>query len=463
MNNNLLQPKQQVLSTLEGDGSRRWLYPRLFQGKYWNLRKIFAYFLTILFVALPHITINNKPAMLLDIKARQFTFFGFTFLPTDTVLLAFFMLSLFLTIFLLTAIFGRIWCGWACPQTVYLEFVYRPIERLFCGTTGKGGKPKQKVSGPRIVGMYACYLVISVILAHSFLAYFVGVEQLSQWVRQSPFSHPVSFLVMFGTTFLMMFNFSFFREQLCVLACPYGRFQSVLLDRQSLIVSYDQKRGEPRGKKKKQQNADLPILGDCIDCGLCVHACPTGIDIRNGLQMECLHCTQCMDACDSVMEKINRPLGLIRYSCQDAIEGLPFKMLRPRVIIYPMLLAIAFGAFTWTLINSKSFDAIIFRNLGSPYTVQTIDEVKVIQNNMELKLVNRLDIADTLKVTVKSPSEVTIDLKAAISLEPNETKSVPILISAPADLFVTGSLALELQVDSEQGDTRVMTCNLVGP
>lgn len=221
MSDPLLTPDEHVLSTLESDGSRRWLFPRLSAGYFWKVRRIVGYALIALFVALPHLRINGKPSILLDITQREFTILGYTFLPTDTLLLALLMLSIFLTIFLLTAMFGRVWCGWACPQTVYLEFVYRPIERFFMGTSGRGGVPSKKLPSYRKVAMYIVYLLLSMALAHTFLAYFVGVERLSQWVRQSPFEHPAPFFVMALTTGLMMFDFVFFREQLCLIACPY--------------------------------------------------------------------------------------------------------------------------------------------------------------------------------------------------------------------------------------------------
>jgi len=389
----LLTPEEHVLSTLESDGSRRWLFPRLSKGGYWKARRIVGFLLIAVFVLIPHLRINGKPSILLDITAREFTILGYTFLPTDTLLLALLMISIFLTIFLLTALLGRVWCGWACPQTVYLEFVYRPIERFFLGTTGRGGPASHNVPAYRRVAMYAVYLLLSMGLAHTFLAYFVGVERLSQWVRQSPFEHPGPFIVMALTTGLMMFDFAFFREQLCLIACPYGRFQSVLLDRNSLIVAYDPVRGEPRGKLSHK----LPIVqdekGDCIDCGLCVRTCPTGIDIRDGLQMECIHCTQCIDACDEIMTKIDKPTGLIRYSSQDAIDGGKQKFLRPRVIIYPALLAIVVTALLASFAAKKTFDVTLIRGNGIPFSINAEGEI---ENALQLKLVNRLESPDTL-------------------------------------------------------------------
>ncbi len=295
----LIKPPGRVLSTLEEDGSRRWLRPRLAKGRFWSARRIVAYLLIAIFTLVPYLHINGKPVLLLNLVHRQFVIFGKTFLPTDTVFLALFMLGVFILIFAFTAIFGRVWCGWACPQTVYIEFLIRPIERLFTGRMGVGGKPVKRVAGWRRGAMYLTFVVICFFLANTFLAYFVPPKVLDQWVRSSPLDHPAGFMIVVAVTGLMLFDFCFFREQTCLIACPYGRFQSVLMDRQSLIIGYDLKRGEPRGKKKRVASYALPVAteetagqttGDCIDCRLCVAVCPTGIDIRDGLQFECVAC-----------------------------------------------------------------------------------------------------------------------------------------------------------------------------
>ena len=461
-NSSILQPEEHVLSTLEADGSRRWLKPKLSKGSLLTARRIMAYVLIAIFTLLPFIKVGGKPLILLDIAARRFTIFGFTFLPTDTVLLAIFMVGLLLTVFLFTALFGRVWCGWACPQTVYMEFLFRPIERLFDGTVGRGGH-KKNVPGWRTVAKYLVYFVLCVYLANTFLAYFVGVDQLSQWVTQSPIKHPVPFAVMAAVTLAMMFDFCFFREQLCLIACPYGRFQSVLLDQESLIVAYDMQRGEPRGKKAKKQDPQQPlsVLGDCIDCGNCVTTCPTGIDIRDGLQMECINCTQCIDACNIVMKKIGREPNLIRYSSQARDQGKSKGILRARTVIYPLLLAGIATAFLTVFLASKTFDAVLLREAGNPHTITDDGRVR---NLLKLKLTNRSDEPMHFLATIEKPEQSEIDLREEqFEVPPRATRTFHLSVVAPRDVFELGRAALLINVKNEQDVSRSMRFSLIGP
>jgi polyferredoxin len=477
---------QQVLSTLNQDGSRRWLRPRLSRGRFLNRRRAVGYALIAIFTLIPYLKMNGSPLILLDVPRREFTLFGTTFLPTDTLLLSLLMIGIFLLVFLLTALLGRVWCGWACPQTVYLELLYRPIERLFEGEPGKR-KPSRH-TGVRKGLKWAVYLLVSMFLAHTFLAYFVGVEQLAVWVRRSPLEHPASFMIMMAVTGLMLFDFGFFREQLCIVACPYGRFQSVMLDRDTLIIGYDRRRGEPRGKARKAGNdaahyaaaatgaaesgrsapaaVGLPILeqprplGDCVDCTLCVQTCPTGIDIRNGLQMECVGCAQCIDACDAVMKRLGRPAGLIRYSSQSAMEGRTRRILRPRVIVYPALLLVVASLFTAVLLNKGEADIIVLRGPGMPFNVLPGGEVA---NQVRVKITNRTRGSAQYTISVLEPHLTLLAENNPVEVGAGENRTLGVLIVASPAAFQDGQAFASVRVSGSSGFVRHTKYRLLGP
>ena len=455
----LLRPEGRVLSTLNPDGSRRWLEPKLSNGRFLQRRRIVAWILIIVFAAIPWIRINDKPVILLDVMTRKFVFFGTTFRPTDTLLLALLLLSIFVGIFLLTALFGRVWCGWACPQTVYMEFLYRPVERLFLGKAY--GNRKASVAPWRRVAMYAVFLLASAHLANTFLAYFVGTDRLIEWTLRSPTEHPTAFAIFVVTTGLMMFDFCFFREQMCTLVCPYGRFQSVLLDKGSLIVGYDARRGEPRRAARSgaaNATTESTPVGDCINCTLCVQTCPTGIDIRDGLQLECIHCAQCIDACDAVMDKIGKPRGLIRYSSQNELEGNATRKLRVRVFAYPLLLAAILSALVALLMTRADAMVVQLRVQATPYTVA--DDGSIV-NVVRVRIDNRTEVPKTYRIegtesaTLREPVEVVVDGIAS-------TEATFHVISRPGE-FVRGHRDALVRVsDGERFDER-KDISLIGP
>lgn len=456
----LLESPEHVLSTLERDGSRRWMRPKLAKGNWWNRRRVVAYILMVIFMVLPHVQVWGKPLIRLDIAAREFTIFGHTFLPTDTLLLALTMLTAFISIVFITAVTGRAWCGWACPQTVYMEFLFRPIDRLFEGTAGKGGQAKRPLSFPLQLLRLGVYLVLVMWLAHTFLAYFVGPERLRMWMQSTPFEHPTAFLVMAVTTGLLMYDFMIFREQTCLIACPYGRFQSVMLDQQSMIVAYDHTRGEPR-KKGKRTSADS--AGHCVDCNQCVAVCPTGIDIRNGLQMECINCTQCIDACDAVMTKVGLPTGLIRYSSQDALAKKPKRMLRARTVIYPLLLLIVVSGLGYAISTKFAFDARLVRGKGLPFT--NVDR-STISNTFNLRLVNRTDKAQEYSLSIPTPGDVRLEVldDSTTTLQPGKTAMVPINVRfTPSLTLGDGNAQAVMQVIDSSENRKTLKFNLVGP
>jgi len=458
----MFQPDQRVLSTLEQDGSRRWLRPKLAIGRFWKSRRITAYILIAVFTLLPYLKINHKPAILLDIFGRKFTIFGLVFLPTDTALLALFLVTVGFTIFFLTALFGRVWCGWACPQTVYLEFLYRPIERLM-GTTHN-----KKASGWRSVVMYALFLLVSLYLANTFLAYFVGVGQLRHWVFGSPVDHPVSFIVVMIITGAMMFDFGWFREQMCTIACPYGRIQSVLTDRHSLAVTYDVNRGEPRGKMTRStplsvvspESSVLP-RGDCVDCGMCEAACPTGIDIRKGYQPECIACAQCIDACDAVMDKIGRSRGLIRFSSVAAMAGEPQRLMRPRVYVYASVIVLLGSLLTFLIATKPQADVTVMRNVGRPFV---ITDNGLVENTMRVKITNRTEHAMRLHFSIQSRTDVrAIASQQVVELAPGVSTTEPVQILSSQNIFTMGSADITLRVQGEDGMKIDNKCRILGP
>ncbi len=456
----VLPSEGRVLSTLESDGSRRWLYPKLATGRFWARRRLVAYVLIGVYTALPFIKIGGRPAVQLDVWNSRFALFGLEFRPTDLELLAVFGLIVFLTIFFATAIFGRVWCGWACPQTVYLEYVFRPIERLFTGTTGRGGKPKKQVAAWRTAAMYAAFLLICWHLANTFLAYFVGVDALHHWIwSEPPWRHPGALVLVLFVTGLMLFDFCYWREQLCIIACPYGRFQSVLLDRSSLVVGYDLGRGEPRGHGRDRQAKGL---GDCVACGLCVDVCPTGIDIRDGLQMECVNCTQCIDACDAVMDTVGLPRGLIRYSSQQALDGKPTRLARLRVLIYSGLIAGLCVLLVLMLAGRQAMDVTLLRGLGRPFVVTDAGEV---ENVVRLKLVNRTEEARTYHIEAAAPGSFRVADARQLSLGAGESVTEPLHLLAPKDAFAQrgGTLGVTLRVVDSRGEVVESDYLLFGP
>ncbi|MEM9082575.1 MAG: cytochrome c oxidase accessory protein CcoG [Planctomycetota bacterium] len=462
------QLKGRLLSTMNEDGSRRWLKPWLSKGAFWKKRRVVAYALIATFTLVPHIKMpNGVPLLLLDVQRKEFNVLGGTFLPNDMILMALLIISIFLTIFMVTALFGRVWCGWACPQTVYMEFLYRPIERFFDGDPAKRRRGK-KASPIRQVLKYIVFFLCSIFLAHTFLAYFVPPAELITWVTRSPFEHSTAFLVMFITTGLMLFDFCFFREQMCTIACPYGRFQAAMLDKQSLIIAYDEKRGEPRGKGKRRNKSDVSLNiiteepGDCIDCHKCVTTCPTGIDIRDGLQMECIGCAQCIDACDDVMERINKPKGLIRYSSQAIMSGEAKRFVRPRMFVYPSVVAVLLAIFMVVLVGRTAAEANILPRQGSPYYDYGEGQIT---NQARIRVFNRSDQTVTYTFSLAGIEDASIMLDdPTLTLDAGQTQILGFSVLLPTIAFADSNRAnLFINIVGSDGYEKTLRYPVLGP
>lgn len=442
-----------VLSTLNRDGTRNVLHPKLARGRFLLGRRIVGFALIAAFVLLPRIRIGGRPAVLIDLTTREISLFGSVFRPTDGFLLALFGITIVATVFLVTALYGRVWCGWGCPQSVYLEHVFRPIERWLEGNRG------QRATWWRRGLKLGIFAGLGFALANVFLAYFVGTDRLEQWVFESPLQHLGGFTIVMAVSALIFFDFAYFREQACILACPYGRLQSVLLDRQSLIVGYDPRRGEPRGKPKK--NVAVRPTGDCVDCNACVAVCPTGIDIRNGLQMECIGCAQCIDACDAVMDKLHRPRGLIRYTSQDDLAGKPRRLIRIRTIVYPVLLVAAASALTWRLSHRADTEVTVQR-LSGPSFVELADGRVAAQ--LDVKVENLSDHLRTYRFSLVEPSIGQLRSPVASwNIPPRQSRVVPLFIDLPASAFHHGRVRAQIRVSNDADFERLVHATLHGP
>jgi len=425
--------------------------------------------LIALWAALPWIPVNGHPAVFLDIEKRQFFLFGMTFNAQDVWLLFFALSGIGFGLVYATAVLGRVWCGWACPQTVFLEAVFRPIERLINGPRNVALRREREGTWNfdriwRTVATHGAYLVAALLVAHVFIAYFVSIPRVFAMVRTSPGAHPEAFAWMLAATGIMYGNFAFFREQLCVVICPYGRLQSVLLDDDSLVVGYDEKRGEPRGhavaksalkgaaaktkggvgkgslgevelveaKAQPDTGEAEKAAGDCVDCNRCVVVCPTNIDIRQGLQLDCIACTACIDACDEVMDKVGRDRGLIRYDSQRGLRGEGRRWLRPRLYAYTVLLVIGVVVATTAFRKREPFEANIMRLQGMPYT----REGGVIRNSFELHIVNKQSNTATFEVepVVDHDLEFVVSMKK-VEIEPLGLKRISFFVTIDQSKF----------------------------
>ncbi|MDR6301555.1 cytochrome c oxidase accessory protein CcoG [Mesonia maritima] len=381
------------IGTVNQEGKRSWVFPKKPVGKFYKYRTWVSYILLLFLFSAPFIKINGNQFLLFNVLERRFNIFGFPFWPQDFHLFVISMIIGVVFVILFTVAFGRIFCGWICPQTIFMEMVFRRIEYWIEGDRGKQIRlAKQAWNAEKIrkrVLKWILFFIISFLIANIFLAYLIGSDQLIRYITEGPFSHTSTLISLLIFTAVFYFIFAWFREQVCVIACPYGRLQGVLLDKKSIVVAYDYKRGEKkkgRAKFKKNEDRAASGKGDCIDCSQCVQVCPTGIDIRNGTQLECVNCTACIDACDAMMENVDLPKGLIRYASEENIAEKKKFTFNARLKGYTAVLLILIGVLTGMLFLRNDVEATVLRLPGQLYEKK---ENNIIRNVYTFKLVNK--------------------------------------------------------------------------
>ncbi|MFK7952212.1 MAG: cytochrome c oxidase accessory protein CcoG [Ekhidna sp.] len=392
------------LSTVDKEGKRIWVYPKKPKGKFTNYRSAVSYTLLAFLLTGPFLKIGGQPFLLLDVLERKFVILGQVFWPQDFFLFVIGMLTFLVFIILFTVVFGRIFCGWICPQTIFMEGVFRKIEYWIEGDYMAQKKlDKMSWSREKIIkktSKHILFVGVSAIIMHTFLAYLIGVDKVWQIIEEGPLENAGGFTAMLVFTGLFYGVFSKMREQVCTTICPYGRLQGVLLDRQSIVVAYDHERGETRSKFRKGEDREAVQKGDCIDCNQCVYVCPTGIDIRNGTQLDCINCTACIDACDSIMDRIGKPKGLVRYASEQNIaDKLPFQF-TGRMKAYTGVLVILMSVMVSLLIVRSDFETSILRTPGMMF--QEREDGKV-TNLYQLKMVNKTNLDMDIQLRLLEP------------------------------------------------------------
>jgi cytochrome c oxidase accessory protein FixG len=465
------------LATVNEDGKRNWIYPKKPSGRFYKARNVVAVFLLAFFFSGPFITINGNPLLLLNILERKFVIFGVAFWPQDLHLLVFGMLTFILFIVLFTAIFGRIWCGWACPQTIFMEMVFRRIEYWIEGDASAQIRlNRQDWNFDKIrkkVSKHAIFFGMAFLISNMFLAYIIGKDQLFEIITDPPSEHiaGLSSMIIFSGVFYGVF--AFMREQVCHFVCPYGRMQSVMLDNNSINVMYDYVRGETRAPVKdryqlENRKASLEDLGfsanetfgDCIDCYQCVKVCPMGIDIRNGTQLECVHCTACIDACDSVMEKIDRPLGLIRYSSENAIREEKHKVLTPRVAGYSGILLILLTVFITMLTLRPDTETSILREPGTLYQELPNDRYSNIYN---VKILNKTFEEMPVEIRLESPDGEIVSLGTVDSIQPQNSAEGRFMVQLSRENLSGSQTEIIFGIYSGDEKLETVTSGFLGP
>lgn len=462
---NIFELDPERLATTDEHGNRIFLYPEDVKGKWKERRKLVYWFLIILYLVLPWFYINEKPAIQVDIFHREFTFFGNTLHGVEPILFFLLVASGLFFIGFVTSLFGRVWCGWACPQTVFIQSIFMKIEAFF---EGKAKERRELDKAPWTLNKiirrslkWLSFLIVSLHIAHTFIGYVVGPRELFQITMQDPSANWGIFVATMILTAIFFLDFGWFREQFCIIACPYGRMQSVLMDENSLVVSYDVNRGEPR---RNPGVVEKSAEGDCINCYNCVKVCPTGIDIRRGTQLECIACTQCIDACDDIMTKLKRPTGLIRYSSENEIKGVKRKVVTVRSAIYVTICLSFISAFFLFLQASTNLNMVFLRS-KTPF--QVIEQGERVVNHFNLKVTHQGSKNYSIFIQVpeeyKNQIEVITNQNPALIDKPE--KKVVVFFKFKPTLLERGTKRVTVfAVDSESHEVLAQKeVTLVGP
>ena len=450
------------LATVTKEGKRKWIFPKKPSGRFYNARTIVSIFLLAFLVAAPFIKVNGHQFLLLDFPNRHFILFGVPFGPHDFHLFVLAMISLIVFIVLFTAIFGRIFCGWACHQTIFMEMVFRKIEYWIEGDANEQRKLKAAPwTSDKIFKKTLKHIIffgISFFISNIFLSYIISMDKLIKIVTDPPSQHLSGLFAITVFSGVFYFVFSYFREQVCTLVCPYGRLQGVLLDQDSIVIAYDYKRGEPRSKLKKGD--DFSNRGDCIDCHLCVDVCPTGIDIRNGIQLECVNCTACIDACDNVMDKIKRPRGLIRYASLRNIENKAKFKFTPRMMLYSTILVILVSVLTYLMANRTDFNVNILRTPGMLFQQQPDG---TISNLYDLNLVNKTFNPVQMQIKLLNPKGELKIIGSDLKLDPQQIVEAKFMILLPKESIKKMNTPVEIGIYDGNKLIKKIKTSFLGP
>ncbi len=443
-----------TVNTMDQSGKRKWVFPRKPKGRYTNYRLLVSIFLLAVFFAIPFLKINGNPFLLLNVLDREFFIFGQPFYPQDFFILALGAIASIIFIIVFTVVFGRIFCGWICPQTIFMEMIFRKIEYAIEGDRNRQMRLDQQPWNAEKIWKrslkWSIYILISLIITHVMFMYIVGYERVIAIMQEGPFAHPTNFLVMILFTAAFYFVFAWFREQVCTLVCPYGRLQGVLIDKQTINVYYDFKRGENRAKWRKGEDRRAAGKGDCIDCNQCVVVCPTGIDIRNGQQLECINCTACIDACDEVMIKTGLPPGLIRYATEDEIEQeRPFTF-TSKMKAYTAVLIFLTGFLAFLLYSRGELEAKFIKPAGSTFFVRD-GQITNIYNYTFLNKTNK-DRVVTIKVISPEHGKVTFSNTDRIKLKKDQISKGTVNVSFPQDEIKLSKQNVTIGVFDEDGE-----------